>query len=96
MALELLRAAARVYARTLQGLRGKATQAVDVAGVETPHDRAGEVLRPGVYSNGPQEPPLPSGAPPRTNTEAVRRYKCSQQGRQRLSMTAATPTATQR
>ena len=50
------------YALNVQGLRGKATQAVDVAGVETPHDRAGEVLPPIDSSNGPQEPALPSGA----------------------------------
>ena len=45
MALKLLRdETARVS--TVQGLRGQATQAYDVAGVETPPDRAGDVLRP--------------------------------------------------
>ena len=56
MALKMLGGAARVCSLCTDwaaGLRGKATQAVDAAGVETPHVRASEVLRPRDSSSGP-------------------------------------------
>ena len=66
----------------MQGLSGIVIQAY-VAGMETSHDRTGEVLRPIVYSKGLPEPPSSSGAAQKTNmmgTSAATRAAVPRQG----------------